>query len=208
FFVSCESVEEITDKWQKLSEGGTVRMGLDKYPFAERYGWTTDKFGVEWQLILQPKKQKIVPAFLFTNENFGRGKEAVDFYLSLFPNSKLEAMSFQQDGKAVLHAAFEIAGQGFVLMEGPGVHGASQNGATSIVVGCDTQAEIDKFWSELSADGGSTSQCGWLSDKFGTPWQIVPNKMGEWMKEPERAKRVMSAMFKMTKLDIEILKNA
>jgi len=206
-FVSCATENEIDEKWKKLSAGGNVRMGLDKYPWAQKYGWTADRFGVEWQLMLTPRDRKIVPAFLFVDSLFGKGEEAVKFYTSLFPNSKIEMLDRDEEKKSVRFASFTLNGQGFVLMEGEGKHGYTFNEATSLIVNCDTQKEIDDFWQKLSA-GGSTSQCGWLKDRYGVSWQIVPTALAGLMKDPIKADKVMNAFLKMTKLDLETLMQA
>lgn len=207
FFVSCDSEKEITEKWQKLSAGGQVRMGLDRYPWAEKYGWTTDRFGVDWQLILTPRPQKIVPAFLFVDSLFGKGEEAIKFYTSIFKNSKIENLVRDEATQTVMHCSFTLDGQGFALMEGKGEHHHTFTHATSIVVSCNDQTEIDYFWDKLSA-GGSIEQCGWLQDKYGVSWQITPSIMNELMTDRAKSEKVMKAMLKMKKLDIARLKQA
>ncbi len=207
FFVSCSSQGEIDDKWKKLSAGGNVRMGLDKYPWADAYGWTADKFGVEWQLILSPRPHKIVPSFLFVDALFGRGEEAVNHYLSIFPNSKIESMARDEKTKSIMHCAFTLNGQGFTLMEGQGKHGHTFNESMSIMVNCQDQAEIDRYWTALTK-GGEESQCGWLKDKFGVSWQITPKDMGKFMSNPATSERVMKAMLGMKKIDLAALERA
>jgi predicted 3-demethylubiquinone-9 3-methyltransferase (glyoxalase superfamily) len=207
FFVWCESEKEIEDLWKSLSQGGTARMKLDKYPWAEKYAWTSDKYGVEWQLMLKSHSQKIAPSFLFTDELFGRGEEAVKFYTSLFKNSKIDLMARDEASKSIMHCVFSLDGQDFVLMEGQGKHGHQFTNAFSLVVNCDTQDEIDSYWSKLS-EGGSTSQCGWLKDKFGVSWQIVPSQLGQWVQDPKKSDAVMSALVQMSKLDLNALKRA
>ena len=207
FFVSCSSETEITEKWNKLSAGGTVRMGLDKYPWAERYGWTTDKFGVEWQLIQAPNKQKVAPSLLFVDELFGKGEEAINFYLSLFPNSKIESISKDPNTNSIMHCSFSLNGQRLALMEGQGRHGHKFNNAFSLMVNCDNQKEIDALWTKLS-DGGTVEQCGWLKDKFGVSWQIVPAKLGDLMVDPVKADKAFSEILKMQKLDIAQIEKA
>ncbi len=208
FSVACESEAEINALWAKLSAGGTVRMGLDKYFWAPKYGWTTDQFGVEWQLILAPSQQKITPAFLFTTKNFGKGEEAIDFYMSVFNNSKIESISRNAESNTVLHCAFQLDGQRFVLMEGPGEHNSAFTHATSLVVTCSSQAEIDKFHSKLLAGGGSEEPCGWLRDKYGVSWQIVPDFIADVMSDPVASSSVMAELVKMKKIDIARLRAA
>lgn len=207
YYVNCTSEKEIDELWKKLSQGGQARMGLDKYPWAEKYGWTADKYGVEWQLILAPSARKISPAFLFTDHLFGKGEEAINFYMSLFPNSKIETMSHDPTTKTVMHSTFILNGQGFVLMEGAGKHGHSFTNANSLVVNCDTQEEIDRLWEKLAV-GGTIEECGWLKDKYGVSWQVVPAVLAQLMSDPKKAEKVMQAMLKMKKLDIAKLKAA
>jgi predicted 3-demethylubiquinone-9 3-methyltransferase (glyoxalase superfamily) len=209
FFVSCESKEEIQEMWQKLSPGGKVRMGLDQYPWATQYGWTSDKFGVEWQLMQAPGEAKISPAFLYVDNLFGKGEEAINFYLSVFGHSKIQMIDKDAATASVRFCSFELEGQGFVLMEGQGKHGHEFTHATSLIVNCETQAEIDKFSDRLS-EGGSLEPCGWVKDKYGVSWQITPTMMAELMasSDPAKSERIMKAMLQMKKLDIEKLKQA
>jgi len=207
YFVWCENEEEIDNLWQKLAEGGEVRMGLDKYPWATKYGWTKDRFGVEWQVTLSDKKLKIAPAFLFVDKMVGKGEEAINFYMSLFPNSKVEFMKRDEANKSIMHCVFSLNGQEFVLMEGQGTHGYTFSPAFSLVVHCENQEEINGYWKKLSKDG-SESQCGWLTDKYGVSWQVVPSTMGEWMTDSKKSENVMRAVIEMKKLDMARLKQA
>ena len=142
-----------------------------------------------------------------------RGAEAVEFYTSLFSNSKIH--SIQKSGAngpmpegALLHAAFEIDGQQFMAMDG-GLH-FSFSEATSLFVNAATQDEIDRLWDALTADGGEPGQCGWLKDRFGVSWQIIPPILGQLIGGPDRARsgRVVQAMLKMKKLLIKDLEEA
>jgi predicted 3-demethylubiquinone-9 3-methyltransferase (glyoxalase superfamily) len=208
FYVNCESEAEIDEKWKHLSAGGQARMALDKYPWSEKYGWTTDKYGMEWQLIVAPGRKKIVPAFLFVDQLFGQGEKALQFYMSVFKNSKIENIVHDEENKRVLHCAFTLEGQNFVLMEGRGQHGYTFSHALSLMVNCETQAEIDTYWEQLS-DRGTEEPCGWLKDPFGVSWQIVPTALYELMDEgdPARIERSMQAMLKMKKLNLSQLLN-
>ena len=128
----------------------------------------------------------------------GQAKAAAEFYCSVFKNSKILA-----DSPMVV--TFELNGSKFM-----GLNGGPQfkfDEAVSFVVNCDTQDEIDYYWTKLT-EGGQESMCGWLKDKFGLSWQIVPTIIAELMSEPARAERVMKAVMKMKKLDLETLKNA
>lgn len=210
FFVWCETEKEIDEKWASLSKDGLVRMELNKYPFAEKYGWCEDKFGVGWQLILSSSRQKIAPAFLFVQDKFGKGEEAINFYMSLFKNSKIEIIARDEATKSVMHAAFLLGGQKFVLMEsGMKEHKYTFSPAISFIVNCKTQEEVDEYWEKFS-ESGEKGQCGWLTDKYGVSWQIVPTVLGEMLQDKDsgKSKRVMAAMLKMHKLDINALRKA
>jgi predicted 3-demethylubiquinone-9 3-methyltransferase (glyoxalase superfamily) len=152
--------------------------------------------------------QKITPFLWFDN----KAEEAVNFYVSIFKNSKV--LSVRRYGEAgpgpkgtVMTASFQLEGQEFVALNG-GPHFKFTE-AISLVVNCQSQAEIDYFWEKLS-EGGQKSQCGWLKDKFGLSWQVVPTVLVELVqdKDREKSQRVMKAMLQMKKLDIEGLKQA
>jgi predicted 3-demethylubiquinone-9 3-methyltransferase (glyoxalase superfamily) len=208
FFVSCDSPEEIKSLWSKLSTDGTTRLALDKYPWADMYGWTSDKFGVEWQLILAPNTEKIAPSFLFTDSLYGKGQEAIDFYTGILPNSKIESNMKDPNTGTIMHCAFSLNGQSFKLMEGAGKHGHSFNESMSLVVSCNSQIEIDTYWDRLTADGGKPVQCGWLKDKFGVSWQIVPSNIEKYASDPVQFEKAMAVIMKMVKLDMAAIDRA
>ncbi len=146
--------------------------------------------------------QKITP-FLWFDDN---AEEAMKFYVSVFKNSKIVSTSNYPDGR-VMGGSFQLEGQDFqALNGGPEFHFTP---AISLFVSCETQKEIDELWEKLSAEK-SEERCGWLKDKYGLSWQIVPTVLGELLrsKDPERSKRVMDALLKMGKLDIQALKRA
>lgn len=215
FFVACEAPEEIDRLWQKLSEGGTVLMPWDKYPFSEKYGWVQDKFGVSWQLILSSHAQKIAPCLLFVGKQAGKAEEAMHLYTSVFPDSrivKLERYMADEgpDPGKVKHAIFSLNGQDFSAMDsGMSEHAFTFTNAISLMVNCETQAEVDHFWEKLTA-GGKEIHCGWLTDPYGVAWQITPIVLNELRKDsdPEKSRRAMKAMMQMDKLDIEQLELA
>jgi predicted 3-demethylubiquinone-9 3-methyltransferase (glyoxalase superfamily) len=153
-------------------------------------------------------KQKITPFLWFD----GRAEEAAKFYTSIFKNSKvLDLMRYGEAGPgpkgSVMSVTFELEGQKFIALNGGPVFKFSP--AISFFVHCETQAEVDRFWKKLSA-GGEKLQCGWLKDKFGVSWQIVPTVLGDFLSDddPEKSRNVMNAMMKMDKLDIAGLKRA
>jgi len=152
--------------------------------------------------------QKITPSFWFDNN----AEEAVDFYISVFTNSKIESVSYYGEegpgpARTVLTISFQLFGQQFIAINGGPYF--SFTPAISLVVNCESQAEVDEYWEKLS-EGGSTEQCGWLKDKYGISWQIVPTILGELMQDqdPEKVRRVTKAMLQMVKLDINLLLQA
>ena len=207
-------MEEVNDVWDKLIDGGKALMPIDKYPWSERYGWLQDRFGMTWQISIAYDKnedQKITPCMLFVNKLFGRAEEAINFYSSIFENSDITTLIHypkgdENEGK-IMFSEFKLGNNPLIAMDGPGDHKYSFNEAVSLVVDCNTQKEIDYFWERLTK-GGEESMCGWVKDKFGVSWQIVPAKIGTWMMDPEKGGRVMKEILKMKKLDINILENA
>jgi predicted 3-demethylubiquinone-9 3-methyltransferase (glyoxalase superfamily) len=159
--------------------------------------------------------QKISPFLWFDHE----AEEAAKFYASIFKNSKIgrilrygeEAAKISSTGQpagSVLTVEFEIEGQKFVALNGGPRF--KFNESISFAVNCETQEEVDYFWEKLTADGGEESQCGWLKDKFGLSWQVVPTVLIDMLqdKDSEKAERVMKVMLQMQKIDIEKLKAA
>jgi len=214
FYISCKTLPEIKRLWGRLSEGGSVMMELDKYPFSERYGWVQDKFGVSWQLILAESITKVTPFLMFSGKYQGMAEEAINFYTSRFKNSGIQFImryneeDVGQTGK-VVHAEFKLNGQNFLAMDSAIEMQFTFSPAISYFVNCKTQKEVDDYWDKLS-EGGTIMQCGWLTDKFGVTWQIIPTILMELMNDPdpEKAGNVMNAMMQMEKIDIKGLKNA
>ena len=152
--------------------------------------------------------QKITPFLWFDQQ----AEEAMNFYVSIFKNSKiLDVTRYGEEGPgkngSVMSGTFQLEGQEFYALNGGPVFTFSQ--AISFFVSCETQPEIDAFWEKLSA-GGEKQQCGWLKDKYGVSWQIVPAVLGRLLNDPDPVKsgRVMKAMLQMKKLDIALLKRA
>jgi len=212
-FVVSKDESEIDSLWKKFSDGGKILMELDKYDWSKKYGWVEDKFGLSWQLILAEEdiKQKIVPSLLFVDKAFGKAEEAIKFYTSVFKNSKLESVyKFPDNDNAVMYGDFSIEGNLFAAMDGPGEHGFHFNEAISFIVDCENQEEVDYYWNKLTANGGAESMCGWLKDKFGVSWQIVPQILIDYLydKDTVKAQRVMMAMLQMKKIIIKDLEKA
>jgi len=216
FMVSCSTHQKIDDLWGILSEGGTVLMDLDKYPFNEKYGWIQDKYGVSWQLMSGHDTQVIAPCLMFAGDQRGKAEEAINFYMSLFENSSIERIERydkDEDGPtgSVKYAAFTLGVQNFKAMDSGVDVPFRFSPALSLVVNCENQQEIDHFWDNLTQGGDkSAQQCGWLKDKYDVSWQIVPKELGEMLSDPdpEKSKKVMSALLQMKKLDINDLRKA
>jgi predicted 3-demethylubiquinone-9 3-methyltransferase (glyoxalase superfamily) len=229
FLVACQTKEEVDALWKALAEGGKVMMELGAYPFSEWYGWTADKYGLSWQIILVRNNskitQKITPTLLFVGDVCGKTEEAVNFYASVFKGAPSDdkAPAETKIGDIMRHgageepdkegtikyAAFTLLGYEFAAMDSAHKHDFTFNEAVSFVVNCDTQAEIDYYWEKLSVVP-EAEQCGWLKDKFGLSWQIVPSSMDEMMTKgsEQQIARVTKAFLKMKKFDIVKLREA
>ena len=228
FHVKCRTKDEVDALWEKLSHNGKTVMPLGAYPFSERYGWVEDKYGLSWQPIFvgeSDMRQRITPVLMFTGRVCGKTEEAIDFYTSVFKNSPAGAEATEgakpnilaRYGKGeepdkegtVKFARFTLLGQEFGAMDSALEHKFTFNEAISFIVRCDEQEEIDYYWRELSADP-KAEQCGWLKDRFGVSWQIVPTIMNEMLgsQDPQRIARVTKAFLKMKKFNIAALQRA
>lgn len=216
--VVCDSVEEINAKWKALSQGGTELMPLGEYPFSKWYGWVQDKYGLSWQLMLidnEENVQKITPNMLFSNEACGKAEEAVKYYTEIFKNSEIGLISRYREGEAespkakINYAAFKLYDFNLSAMDNAFDVDFSFNEAFSIIVNCENQQEIDYLWDRLSAVPEAEA-CGWVKDKFGVSWQIVPKVMNEMLTSGDREKirRVTESFLKMKKLDLAVLQKA
>ena len=215
FYVVCETEEETDKSWKSLLEGGSVLMPLDKYEWSSKYGWLQDRFGVNWQLSLgrmEDVGQKFTPVLMFTGKQNGKAEQAIQFYTSLFEDSGIRSiLRYNKDENevagAIKHAQFRLGSQVFMAMDSSLMHQFSFNEAISFVVECDTQKEIDYYWDKLT-ESGEEVQCGWLKDRFGFSWQIVPSILEKLMSDPSRSKRVVEAFLQMKKFEIDKLINA
>jgi len=216
FLVACKTKGEVETLWKKLSKGGTILMELGEYPFSEKYGWVKDKYGLSWQVMSfsdQEIKQRITPTLMFVGDICGKAEEAINLYASVFHNAKVGDILRYEKGEepdkegTIKHAAFTLEGQEFAAMDSARMHNFNFNEAISLIVHCNTQDEIDYYWGKLSAIP-EAEQCGWLKDKYGFSWQIVPTIMEEMFKDKDKKKltRVTEAFLKMKKFDIEKLK--
>jgi predicted 3-demethylubiquinone-9 3-methyltransferase (glyoxalase superfamily) len=211
FYYICESEKELNVVWEGLTREGKVLMALDKYPWGEKYGWVSDKYGVSWQVALGKMEdvgQKITPCLLFTGPQLGRAEEALNFYASVFKNAKTDGILYDaQNKKLVQHAQFALLGQKFMVMDSAENHAFNFSEGISLTIHCETQDEIDYYWEQLT-DEGEESMCGWLKDKFGVSWQVVPDVLNDIMKDPTKAGKAAEAFMMMRKLDIEQIVSA
>lgn len=217
FLVSCDSKDEVDRLWAKLSEGGAALMPLDSYPFSEHYGWTADKYGLSWQIMYTEdgNEPRITPTLMFVGDVCGKAEEALNFYTSVFRHSEVGPILRYGAGEepdqegTIKHAAFMLEGQGFAAMDSAYDHDFAFNEAISLIVNCDTQADIDHYWDNLSAVP-EAEQCGWLKDRYGLSWQIVPSGMEEMMRNgsKEQVASVTEAFLKMKKFEIAELEKA
>jgi predicted 3-demethylubiquinone-9 3-methyltransferase (glyoxalase superfamily) len=211
FFYICEGNENIDEIWKAFAKDGEVLMPLDKYDWADRYGWVNDKYGISWQFStgkIEDVGQKLTPCLMFTGKQYGRAEEAMNHYASIFGDFKLDGIlrfgeNEQPDepGK-VKHAQLSLDGNKFMFMDSAQAHNVNFSEGVSLTIHCDTQEEIDYYWEHLTEDG-QESMCGWLKDKFGVSWQVVPNIINQLMSDPAKAGKAAKAFMEMRKFDIE-----
>jgi predicted 3-demethylubiquinone-9 3-methyltransferase (glyoxalase superfamily) len=213
FFVNINEDTEIERIWDTLTKEGSILMPLNTYPWSEKYGWCADKYGANWQIMKGHNSlEKIAPSLMFTGINNGKAAEAIEFYTKLFPSSEILTKQFYEKGKLdiegnIKYAQFTLNGQVFHAMESsmPEVH--PFNEGVSFIITVDNQEEIDQYWDCLIQEG-QAGRCGWLKDKFGVSWQIVPSNLGRFMSNPETAPKATYAFLQMSKFVIADLEKA
>lgn len=195
-----------------MAKDGHILMELGPYPFSEHYGWVQDKYGVSWQLILAKPdgdmRPNIIPSLMFAGSNCGKAEDAINFYTSVFKDTQRGITARYGKNQApdaennIMFADFMIENTWFAIMESARVP-VLFNEAISFVVRSEDQEEIDYYWQKLSADPKS-EQCGWLKDKFGLSWQIVPKLMDTIMRDQDKKaqERVTKEFLKMKKFDL------
>ena len=214
-FVTCETEGEIMEMYEALLEGGSTMMAMGTYPWAEKYAWLADKYGVTWQLMLgqlPEDAQKIIPCFLFVGAQYGKAQEAIHSWASIFSEAEIFDLQMYMEGEGpaegnLKFGHFSLFDQEFAAMDGPGDHDFQFNEGVSFVVECDDQEELDEYW-ELLTEEGEEGQCGWLKDQFGVSWQIVPSVLASLMSDPVKSPKVVEAFMKMKKFDIATLMEA
>jgi predicted 3-demethylubiquinone-9 3-methyltransferase (glyoxalase superfamily) len=214
-----DAAQALDRVWVQLAEGGSELMPLGEYPFSKRYGWISDRYGVSWQLILSDPegdpRPTIVPSLMFTGQACGKAAEARDFYISVFGDSERgQSVQYPEGSEpdepgTTMFSDFRLADGWFAAMDSARDHGFGFNEAVSLMISCSDQAEIDHYWERLSAVP-EAEQCGWLEDRFGVSWQVVPAAMGEMMAQGTREQidRVTQAFLPMKKFDLAALRAA
>lgn len=208
-----QAQDQLDAAWGRLLDGGRALMPLGEYPFSPRYGWVQDRYGLSWQLMLTAAGSEprpfIVPSLLFTGDLYGKAEEAGAFYRSVFDDSQAGQLVRYPEGMApdrpgtVMYSDFRLDQNWFVAMDSAHNHGFTFNEAISFMVTCRDQAEVDRYWAQLSAVTAA-EQCGWCKDRYGLSWQVTPQVIDQVMNSGERAKidRVTRALLDMHKLDV------
>lgn len=216
FLLRTTDEGKTTELFEALTIGGKVLMPLESYPFSQQYGWVQDRYGVSWQLMrveLSGGTPTIAPCLTFTGSVCGRAEDALLYYSKVFPNSKVLQIERYEAGEGTAgqlkHGRFLLNGQELMAMDGQGPHAFRFNEGVSFQVLCDTQRDVDTYWEALS-EAGQPGPCGWLKDKFGLSWQIVPKLVLRMMasKDTQAKERVFRAMLTMSKLELDALNAA
>jgi predicted 3-demethylubiquinone-9 3-methyltransferase (glyoxalase superfamily) len=215
-FAILEDRAAVDRLWEGLADGGKVMMPLDKYDWSERYGWLADRWGLNWQVALGKKAdtgRTVTPSLLFGGEAAGQAQAAIDHYTSVFPGATVDGVHrYDGSGKdaagTIMHAQFRVDGQAIMAMDSAEAD-AAFNEAVSLMVNCEDQAEIDRLSAALSAVP-EAEQCGWVKDRFGVAWQIVPRALWGMMASSDGAarERMFAAVWSMKKLDLTAIERA
>ncbi len=215
FFAHTGTVEETERIAAALGDGGMYLMELAEYPWSPRYAWVQDRYGVSWQVMLSNADRDgpmIVPCLMFAGDVHGRAEAALKQYALAFPGGKIEVLERYTANEGpegtIKHGRAALGGQEFVAMDSHLEHEASFNEAVSLQVLCHDQDEVDHYWAMLT-DGGEEGPCGWLKDRFGVSWQVVPTSFLEMIQAGEGSgpgyEQAFQVMLGMKKLDIAAL---
>jgi len=218
FFVRTPDVAQVERIAGRLGEDGSYLMELGEYPWSPRYAWVQDRFGVSWQVMAAPDEGEAVtiyPCLMFAGDVHGRAEEALQLYAQAFPGGRIEALerygADEGPKGTIKHGRAALGSQLLVAMDSHLEHEARFSEAVSLQVYCRNQDEVDHFWAALS-DGGELGPCGWLKDRFGVSWQVVPTAFIDMIKDGEGAgpgyERAFQAMLGMKKLDVAALEAA
>jgi len=216
FFVEVATAADAEHLFAPLAEGGQVLMPIGSYPWSERYGWTQDRFGVSWQLVASRRAAggaSIVPCVMFAGAQQRKAEAAMRAYTEIFPGGRVDrleryAASEGPEG-GVKHGRFTLLGQEMIAMDSRVDQRFAFNEAISLQVMCKDQGEVDRYWSALS-EGGQEGPCGWLKDRFGLSWQVVPSGISAWMTSSDTAARdrAFAAIMDMKKPNVAALQAA
>lgn len=206
--------------WNALSDGGQALMPLQAYPFSPCYGWVQDRYGLSWQLFTAPPggepRPAIMPSLMFTGDAAGKAEEAGAFYRSVFDDSQAGQLVRWPEGSehdapgTVMYSDFRLGEENwFAAMDSAYPHGFGFNEAISFVVTCRDQAELDRYWAQLSSVP-EAEVCGWCKDRFGLSWQVTPRVLDAVMTSGDQAAidRVTQAFLPMHKLDVAAIERA
>ncbi|MEB3222461.1 MAG: VOC family protein [Candidatus Sericytochromatia bacterium] len=213
FFVEADTADELRRLFGPLVEGGEVLMPLDAYPWSPCYAWVRDRFGVSWQLRqveAAPAGVRILPSLMYSDAQRGRARDAIALYTGLFPDSEVLAVEHHgEGGHLIALARLRLGPQPLVVMDSPIDHGFTFTEGLSLSVCCTDQAEVDRLWDVLTA-GGRPGPCGWLQDRFGVSWQIVPAALIHLQRQGNEVAnaRMFQAMLGMGRLDLATLERA
>lgn len=191
---------ELTRTWERLIEGGNVLMELGEYPFSPHYGWVRDRYGVSWQLMLTnpdgEPRPFVIPDLMFCGPAQNQAQEAVDLYLSVFPDAALGNRVHYDEAQgpvttdSVIFSDFQIRGEWLSAMDSAVEQPFTFSPGVSLLFNARGQEEIDHLWNALSAVPAA-EQCGWLQDRYGVSWQIVPDNLAELLERPGAYGRFM-----------------
>lgn len=205
--------EAISRAWEKLTDGGSVLMELNSYPWSARYGWVQDKFGVNWQLYYDKDEwgyNKIVPTLMFGHTEQGKCREALAFYEKLFPVYEGDRFLLYEEGEMkgqVQHTQFTANNFVLMAMDSGVPQTFTFTEGVSLVVECDDQQTIDYYWNGFTK-GGQESMCGWCKDPFGVSWQVVPKNIDKLLFNASNAQKAQEALMQMRKIEVAVLENA
>lgn len=211
--LELNDAELLQQIWDQLVVGGDVKMPMNEYAWSPKYGWCSDQYGVNWQLMLTERNDiEVIPSMMFTHLNNGRAYEAIQYYTSIFPHSSIEAISKYEKGEPdiegnIKYSRFYLQQLAFSAMESSHFKDITFNEATSFMITVDTQEEIDFYWNHF-LEGGQAGRCGWIKDKYGVSWQIIPSILGKLMTNPETAPKATYAFLQMSKFIISDLEKA
>lgn len=199
--------EHLDEVWAALSDGGTELMPLGEYEFSPHYGWIQDRYGVSWQLILTDPAGEprpfVIPNLLFGGPAQNRAGEAMEYYVSLFEGARAGNVWRYPDAVgpapagSIMFGELNLFGQWFALMDSAVEQDFTFNPGVSLMLQCEDQEELDRYWHELSAVP-EAEQCGWLVDRLGLSWQVVPANMRELMQAPGSFEKLLA----MKKIEI------